>query len=171
MAKKSEPQPATPTRESTGSGAPAPTSSSSAFRRPEQLAGNFAMQRLVQASLRVGRADDPQEDEADRVADAFASPPCTSCSSAAPCATCGGDKKPHIARKMTSGVSSRSLSVPSSELARLGSGSALDGGTRGRMQQHFGRDLDGVRIHTSGEAERSARSLDARAYTAGNDIV
>ena len=38
-------------------------------------------------------------------------------------------------------------------------------------EARLGHDLSQVRIHADGEAARSARSLDARAYTVGSDVV
>jgi outer membrane protein OmpA-like peptidoglycan-associated protein len=48
---------------------------------------------------------------------------------------------------------------------------SLDGITKGFMESRFGFDFSKVRIHTGQAAERSAQSMDAGAYTIGNDIV
>jgi hypothetical protein len=50
-------------------------------------------------------------------------------------------------------------------------GSPLDVDTRIQMESAIGADFSSVRIHTGGEADRSAKSLGAHAYTAGEDIV
>jgi hypothetical protein len=56
--------------------------------------------------------------------------------------------------------------------ARPGSsGRPLDDATRTFFESRFGRDFSGVRVHTDSSAARSARDLDAHAYTLGNDIV
>jgi hypothetical protein len=55
--------------------------------------------------------------------------------------------------------------VPSS------TGQPLDRETRGFFEPRLGRDLGSVRIHTGDAAAESARSVDARAYTLGRDIV
>jgi hypothetical protein len=39
------------------------------------------------------------------------------------------------------------------------------------MEASFGQDFSRVRIHTGPQAAASARSVQARAYTVGNDIV
>jgi hypothetical protein len=39
------------------------------------------------------------------------------------------------------------------------------------FEPHFGRALDGVRIHTDSQAAKAAASLDASAFTTGSDIV
>jgi hypothetical protein len=48
---------------------------------------------------------------------------------------------------------------------------SLDPATRTAMEPRFGRDFSRVRIHTGGQADASARALDANAYTVGRDIV
>ena len=51
------------------------------------------------------------------------------------------------------------------------SGVPLELSTRISMEQSFGSDLSNVRVHTGPRADASARSVDALAYTVGNDIV
>ena len=50
-------------------------------------------------------------------------------------------------------------------------GNAMDPVTRRTMESHFGHNFGDVRIHTDSRAAQSARSVDARAYTLGNDVV
>lgn len=50
-------------------------------------------------------------------------------------------------------------------------GRPLDTNTRRAMETHFGKDLSQVRIHTDGKAASSAKSINAQAYTVGQDIV
>lgn len=50
-------------------------------------------------------------------------------------------------------------------------GQPLDRTFRTTMEQRFGHDFSGVRVHTGGDADRSARAVDARAFTLGRDIV
>jgi hypothetical protein len=47
----------------------------------------------------------------------------------------------------------------------------LDGPTRTFFESRFGADFGDVRVHTGGDAARSAESIGARAYTLGRDIV
>jgi hypothetical protein len=54
--------------------------------------------------------------------------------------------------------------------AQRGGGSALDGGSRGRMEQAFGHSFEDVRVHTGSEAESLNRSVAAKAFTTGSDI-
>jgi hypothetical protein len=50
-------------------------------------------------------------------------------------------------------------------------GQPLDTATRSFMEPRFGQDFSGVRVHVGGEAAESARSVNARAYTVGRDVV
>ena len=52
-----------------------------------------------------------------------------------------------------------------------GGGSPLDAGTRVQMETAIGADFSDVRAHTGADADESAKSLGAHAYTAGNDVV
>ena len=52
-----------------------------------------------------------------------------------------------------------------------GGGSPLDRDTRGFMESRLGADFSDVRVHTDGKATDSARSVQAYAYTVGNDVV
>ena len=47
----------------------------------------------------------------------------------------------------------------------------MDAAIRSDMETRFGHDLSNVRIHTDDRAAESARSVDARAYTVGKDVV
>lgn len=53
----------------------------------------------------------------------------------------------------------------------LGTGLPLDTASRRYFEPRFGTDLSHVRIHTDSTAERSAHSVNARAYTVGSNIV
>ena len=50
-------------------------------------------------------------------------------------------------------------------------GQPLDRATRAEMETSLGHDFSDVRIHTGGHASESAKSVQAQAYTVGNDIV
>jgi hypothetical protein len=52
-----------------------------------------------------------------------------------------------------------------------GGGSPLDSGTKGFMESRLGADFSDVRVHSDGTASESARSVQAHAYTVGNDVV
>jgi len=54
--------------------------------------------------------------------------------------------------------------------SRRGGGAALDSPVRGRMEKAFGADFSGVRIHQDHTANALNHSLQARAFTTGQDI-
>src|ERR1700732_3522837 len=60
---------------------------------------------------------------------------------------------------------------PVRDVVGSGGGSPLDRDTRGFMESRLGADFSDVRVHTDGKATESARSVQAYAYTVGNDVV
>ncbi len=50
-------------------------------------------------------------------------------------------------------------------------GHALPASTRTHFEGRFGQDFSGVRVHTGDQAAHSARSVNARAFAAGQDVV
>ena len=50
-------------------------------------------------------------------------------------------------------------------------GQPLDSATSAFMESRFGHDFSQVRVHTDSYAARSAKAIDARAYTVGRNIV
>src|SRR5260370_36177210 len=50
-------------------------------------------------------------------------------------------------------------------------GQPLDAGTQAFMEPRFGHDFSQVRVHTDARAAESARSVDALAYTVGQNVV
>ncbi len=54
--------------------------------------------------------------------------------------------------------------------AKSGSGSNLDTNAQRQLEEGLGADLSGVHVHTDGEADQMAHSVDAVAFTTGQDI-
>jgi hypothetical protein len=54
--------------------------------------------------------------------------------------------------------------------AAAGSGRRLDPDIKRRLNEGLGADLSNARVHTDGEADRLAQSLNALAFTSGQDI-
>lgn len=52
-----------------------------------------------------------------------------------------------------------------------GKGKPLSSSERHFFESRMGRDLSGVRLHTDSEANESAKSINAKAYAAGSNIV
>jgi len=63
------------------------------------------------------------------------------------------------------------VASPVREVVGSGGGNALDDATRTDMEARLGHDFGDVRVHTDTRATESARSVNAHAYTVGNDIV
>jgi hypothetical protein len=117
--------------------------------RSRLLAGG----RPLQLKLAVGASNDPLEIEADRLAEhamGAATP-------VSPAPAAAASEKP---------------GAPASvEQAVAGGGAPLAESLRGEMERRFGHEFSRVRVHTSPAAARSARALDALAYTVGHDVV
>lgn len=86
-----------------------------------------------------------------------------------------GAAAPSIQRRVAreaSGDSSSGLDADGAvRAAQQGSGSPLSDSARSFFEPRFNADLSHVRVHTDGAAATAARSVDARAYTVGSDIV
>ena len=146
----------------------------------------------VQPKLAVSDPDDRYEREAERVAeavmrdDAGASP------------ERGGKRAPEAVQRMCSACQERfrrgkplNCEECEAELQRAtdSSGGEVDGDvagqvrsartggrplpeqTRSYFESRMGRDFGDVRVHTGAQADEAARSLNARAFTLGSDVV
>jgi hypothetical protein len=60
---------------------------------------------------------------------------------------------------------------PVAEVVGSGGGAPLEPALRTNMESAFGTSFSDVRVHTDGNASRSAESVGANAYTVGSDIV
>jgi hypothetical protein len=126
----------------------------------------------LQAKLRIGQPNDIYEQEADRVAEQIMRMP-----DPAPqrkCYKCNQDEKKVLQTKKSSGNSPLALGqdVPTIVQDVLHSpGQPLDSATRAFMEPRFGHDFSGVRVHTDAQAAKSARAVEALAYTVGKDVV
>lgn len=58
-----------------------------------------------------------------------------------------------------------------SGLSNLGGGQPLSKSARSFFEPRFGQSFSDVRIHTGADANRAAKSINARAYTLGNNIA
>lgn len=156
-----------------------------------QMAGNQAVQQLfrsghIQAKLAISQPGDPDEEEADRVADQvmrMAEPApigsarstiqrkCAACEAGgATCPKCEEEQTIH--RKENSGQASQANSPEHSQIAALrGGGQPLPPSVRAFFEPRFGRDFSGVRVHSDSAAVESARVIQARAFTTGQDVA
>ena len=72
---------------------------------------------------------------------------------------------------LTSDRAHQNTSSFSSTHSSASLGTPLEESTRTLMETRLGHDFSHVRVHTDAEAAGSARGVNARAYTVGNDIV
>lgn len=82
--------------------------------------------------------------------------------------------QPHASpagRTKSDATVSNAPSVESRLASLRGTGAPLPDGLRDFYEQRFGRDFSSVRLHTDGSAADAARSLRARAFTYGSDLV
>ena len=116
----------------------------------------------LQTKLKINKPGDIYEQEADRVADQVLATPAFAAVSGA---------LPHIQR--FSGQSNRQMDMglASVDQALASPGRPLEPALRQDMEQRFGYDFSKVRLHSGPAAERSAKSVNAQAYTVGTDIV
>jgi hypothetical protein len=108
---------------------------------------------------------DPFEREADHAAEQImrATPVTGTAASAAPA-------RPQFKRVDGHGSAAHAM-LPAVGAALSSVGRPLEPAVRDTMEQGFGRDLGAVRIHDGPVAATAARSIDARAFTVGHDIV
>ncbi len=88
------------------------------------------------------------------------------------CAHCEEEEKKKLMRKENGSVANDAVpsSFASSLQASKTGGNTLPSRTRNSMENAFGVDFSGVRIHTGNEAAGMSRRINARAFTYGQDI-
>jgi len=148
-----------------------------------QMAGNLAVQRLfragaVQAKLAISQPGDADEQEADRIAEQVVSTKpvgtiqrkCAACSEGATCPKCEAEER--VQPKEKPGHTPQINSKAAAQISALrGGGQPLPSSVRTFFEPRFGRDFSGVRVHTDSTAAESARAIQAKAYTVGQNIV
>lgn len=148
----------------------------SAESTPAAFTGRFSDKNIMlQAKLSVGAANDPLEAEADAVAEKIMCMPAgngrgghTIPRIQKKCAACEEEEE-QVQRKDNGGGSA---AVPDSVYRTISSaGSQMDPHTQQFMESRFDRDFSNVQIHTDAQAQQSARSINALAYTVGNHVV
>ncbi|MFO1207198.1 MAG: DUF4157 domain-containing protein, partial [Burkholderiales bacterium] len=143
----------------------------------------------IQAKLTVSAPGDAHEREADRVADAVMLMATTEVadqsrlvSTTSPakvqrmCADCEDEQKrkaiPQVQGKQQA-ADTPSLTAPVAANIHVlrGGGSLLPVATRAFFEPRFGADFSNVRVHTGAKAEEIAKSINARAFTIGQNIA
>jgi hypothetical protein len=140
----------------------------------------------VQAKLRVNEPGDVYEQEADAMADRVMRMTASDSNSLAKpvtgligrsvqrkCAKCEEEEKQKkVMRKERAGTGGTTVSssFAASLQATKPGGSALPVATRSHMENAFGADFSGVRIHADSGAAAMSKGINARAFTTGNHI-
>ena len=115
----------------------------------------------IQKKVKIGPAGDAFEQEADSLAERLVSGSAVSVA---------GRVGPTVHTKRTNN-SSGGGGGESSGVAGLSSGHALPLSLQSTFGPRLGHDLAGVRVHHDAAADRAARSVGARAFTLGRDLV
>ena len=87
------------------------------------------------------------------------------------CNQCDKEKNKQVLQRKSNGGPQPSGIPPVVNQALSSPGRPLDTSTRSSMESRFGHDFSGVRIHDDSVAAESARAVNARAYTVGEDIA
>ncbi|HEU5271776.1 MAG TPA: DUF4157 domain-containing protein, partial [Jatrophihabitans sp.] len=126
-------------------------------------------------AVRVGSADDPAEVEADATARSIVAilRSVNPVRSVAPVPKeHAGDCAVHRTAALVGAEGGDLDAGTAADIDRLrGAGQPLPGPIRHSMETAFGADLSDVRVHTGGTAARLNHAVQARAFTAGRDIV
>jgi hypothetical protein len=132
----------------------------------------------IQRKPTISSPGDAFEREADAVADTvmrMAEPPAAI--GAGPpaiqrkCTACEDDDKKVQRKHASNERRSAPLDARTAARAATHGGAPLSSEVRAFFEPRFGHDFSRVRVHTDGEAAHAARSVQARAYTYGRDIV
>lgn len=136
---------------------------------------------FYQPKLGINMPNDPYEQEADAMAERvmripvnehrfFSAKPVSVSRLQRKCEAC--EKEQKLQRKGSSPQATEAGSDFSSYLSSLSSkGSSLPGESKNFFEPRFGYDFSDVKIHTDADAAKSAQSVNALAYTSGNNIV
>ncbi|MGN6212327.1 eCIS core domain-containing protein [Parafilimonas sp.] len=136
---------------------------------------------IIQPKLEINQPDDMYEQEADAMADhvmrmtdndafqpAFFRPPVTNVQRK--CAHCEEEEK-KVQRKESNNAPAEATLQTENYLRSLSPGRPLNKEEKSFFEPRIGYDFSGVRLHTDDAANRSAKSINALAYTHGNNIV
>lgn len=147
-------------------------------KRPSpQISNQHALKMFgIHAKLSVSRPGEPDEQEADRLADDFMAGRTAgtlgnqqrlgAAGILRKCADCAEEESLPIMRQAGAG---RLSSAPL--ISARGGGNALTPKVRAPLERFYRTDLSSVRVHTDAAAHQSAMSFGARAYAQGADLV
>ena len=76
-----------------------------------------------------------------------------------------------LVQRKASGEEQDGSASPVHDVIGKGGGTSLDAGVRGAMEAKMGQDFSDVKVHTGSEAANASKSVQAQAFTVGNEIV
>lgn len=129
----------------------------------------------VQAKLTIGKPNDPYEQEADRVAHQVVQQihsPQFQREAEEPVQRLFDSSVRPIMRRADAGIISGEASAGFEQAlngARAG-GAPLDPALRPKLEASMGADFSGVKVHTDVQADQLSQSIQARAFTTGQDV-
>ena len=116
----------------------------------------------LQTKLRINEPGDAYQQEADRVAEQVLAKPAHPGASSAPL---------RIQRHTGQATGNVDTAPASVDRALASPGRPLEPALLQDIEQRFGHDFSGVRVHSGAAAEQSAQDVNANAYTVGQNIV
>ena len=76
-----------------------------------------------------------------------------------------------LVQRKASGEQEEGNGSPVHDVIGKGGGSSLDAGVRTQMESKMGQDFSDVKVHTGPDAANASKSVQAQAFTVGNEIV
>src|SRR6478672_1082062 len=142
------------------------------IQRQEEL-GKEEMEP-IQAKLTIGQVGDKYEQEADqtaqRVVSQINSPQGQALQREEKPEEEELQKKPMVQRKSAGGGMDVTPNLEASIQQAKGSGQPLSENIRQPMEQAFGADFSGVNVHTDAQSDQLNQSIQAKAFTTGQDV-
>ncbi len=135
-----------------------------------------ALGQPLQAKLTIGQPNDKYEQEADRVAHAVVQQIDSTQTAESPPQTLAQRQeeaiqmKPLVQKKKVLEDGETSPDLEASINQARGSGQPLDVNLQRQMGQAMGADFSGVKVHTDNRADQLNRSIQAKAFTTGQDL-
>ena len=153
---------------------PTPEPASSVQRKPENRLKAIARNRLIQAKLAIGEPNDKYEKEADDTASKVVqqiNTPIQNQSIQRDALPQGNKlrKKP-LQRRENVGGGDASTELESSIQRARGGGQPLAANLQRSMGQAMGADFSGVKVHTDSQSDQLNQSIQAKAFTTGQDV-
>ena len=153
---------------------PTPEPASSVQRKPENRLKAIARNRLIQAKLAIGEPNDKYEKEADDTASKVVqqiNTPIQNQSIQRDALPQGNKlrKKP-LQRRENVGGGDASTELETSIQSARGGGQPLAADLQRSMGQAMGADFSGVKVHTDSQSDQLNQSIQAKAFTTGQDV-